>query len=527
MPTDRNKVVVIGAGANGLVAAFYLARAGHPTLLLERRPVIGGSLLTDEIHPGFRCPAVLHTTAPIRAQVARDMKLDSRELEVDKPPVRVLALDATGEALRIYDDAQETAGELSRRSKHDGQKYLEFQRTFEHLGRAIAPLLSMTPPDVEHPAINDYVGLAKLGLKFRRLAKKDAYSLLRYVPMPVADLTQEWFETELLRATIEARGISGTFAGPRSAGTSVGLLMQAAIDGRTVAASPAWRGGIGGITRELAKSAAGAGVQLRTNAAVMGIQVKANRACGVVLEGGEEIEAKAVISTADPKHTFLKLVHPTDLDPGFLAKIGAYRATGAIAKLNFALSRLPRFIGIKDQGRELSARIHIGSDTDYLERAFDAAKYGEFSNRPYLDISIPSVLDPTLAPQGAHVMSVQVQYAPYKLKSGDWTSRREEFADMVLKTLSEYAPDIQETVVSRQILTPVDLERTYGLSGGHLFHGEHALDQLFAFRPVLGWARYRTPIKNLYICGSGTHPGGGLTGASGANAGREILRDLK
>ena len=530
MPNERaqpQQIVIIGGGANGLVTAFYLAKAGYPTLVLERRGIVGGSLVTEEIHPGFHCPTVLHATKPLQPQVSRDMHLDKQGLEMIKPAIRVLALNPAGGAVRIHEDVQQTAGELTRTSKHDGDSYLRFHAAFEQLGLAIAPLLSMTPPDMEQPAISDYLNFAKLGLSFRGLAKKDAYRFLRWAPMAVADLTREWFEMELLRATIEAEGILGTFAGPWSAGTSVGLLMQAAVGSRPAAGGAFCRGGVGAITHALAKSASAAGAQIRTGAAVARILVNGNGACGVVLEGGEEIAAKAVVSSADPKHTFLKLVDSIDLDPGFLAKVGAYRAAGTVAKVNLALSRLPDLPGIKDETASFSGRIHIGPDTDYLERAFDAAKYGDFSPRPYLDITLPSLTDPSLAPKGAHVMSIHVQYAPYQLKSGDWTSRRDELADAVVKTLSEYAPDIRETIVSHQTLTPMDLEQTYGLTGGHIFHGEHTLDQLFAFRPLLGWAQYRTPIKHLYICGSGTHPGGGMTGASGANASREILRDLR
>ncbi len=527
MPRDRNRIVIIGGGANGLVTAFYLAKAGHPTLLLERRPVIGGSLVTEEIHPGFHCPTVLHSAPPLPRQVFRDMQLDKQGVKIINTPIIVLSLNPAGNAVRILEDVGQTSSELAHTSKHDAQRYLEFHATFKQFGRAIAPLLSMTPPDVEHPAINDYLNLAKLGLNFRGLGKKDAYRLLRWAPMAVADLTREWFETELLRAVIEARGILGTSAGPWSAGTSVGLLMQAAAGAGPIGGAAVCRGGIGAITRALAKSATAAGAQIRTRAAVAQIQVSGNEACGVVLEGGEEIAAKAVVSSADPKQTFLRLVDSIDLDPGFVAKISSYRASGTVAKVNLALSRLPVFTAIKNQSPDLSGRIHIGPSTDYLELAFDAAKYGDFSTRPYLDITIPSLADPSLAPKGAHVMSVHVQYAPYKLKSGEWTSRREELADTVVKTLAEYAPDINDTIVSRQTLTPVDLEQTCGLTGGHIFHGEHTLDQLFTFRPLLGWARYRTPIKHLYISGSGTHPGGGMTGACGANASREILRDLK
>ena len=513
-------VIVIGAGHNGLVTAFYLARAGVSTLLLERRHVVGGSAVTEEIHPGFRCPALLHSAGPFLPKIAHDMQLGKHGLQMIKPDVRVLALAAGGPALRIYDDPQQTAAELARISAHDGKNYPEFHASFRELGQAIAPLLSMTPPDIDHLSLVDYLNAGKLGLNFRGLGKKDAYRLLRWGPMAVADLAAEWFETELVRAAIEARGIFGMFAGPWSAGTSVGLLMQAAIDGQATSPASLVRGGIGALTEALSKSASAAGVQIRTNSKVVGIRVNENKATGVVLESGEEIAASAVVSGADPKRTLLNLVNASELEPGFLAKIRAYRAVGTVAKVNLALSRLPAFRGIQNGNADLSGRIHVGPDTDYLERAFDAAKYGELSPQPYLDITIPSITDPSLAPSGGHVMSIHVQYVPYN-------TRRDELADVVIGTLSQYAPDIRDTIVHHQVLTPLDLEQIYGLTGGHIFHGEHALDQLFAFRPLLGWAQYRTPINKLYLCGSGTHPGGGITGAPGANAAREIIHDLK
>jgi phytoene dehydrogenase-like protein len=514
-------VIVIGAGHNGLITAFYLAQAGFSTLVLERRDVVGGTAVTEEIHPGFRCPAIFHSAGPLLPKIAHDMQLEKHGLQMIRPDLRVLALPVSGgPAFRIYDDPQRTAAELARVSTHDGKNYPEFYASFRELGRAIAPLLSMTPPDIDHLTISDYLNAGQLGLKFRGLGKKDAYRLLRWGPMAVADLAAEWFETELVRAAIEARGIFGMFGGPWSAGTSVGLLMQAAIDGQATSPASFVRGGTGALTEALSKSASAAGVQVRTNANVVAIRVKENKATGVVLESGEEITAIAVVSGADPKRTFLNLVNASDLEPGFLAKIRAYRAMGTAGKMNLALSRLPSFIGIQNGSNDLSGRIHIGPDTDYLERAFDAVKYGRLSPRPYLDIAIPSITDSTLAPKGAHVMSIHVQYMPYD-------TRRDELADAVIKTLSEYAPDIRETMVHHQVLTPRDLEQTYGLTGGHIFHGEHGLDQLFAFRPLLGWARYRTPINSLYLCGAGTHPGGGLTGAPGSNAAREIIRELK
>ena len=347
--------------------------------------------------------------------------------------------------------------------------------------------------------------------------------------MAVADLVAEWFETETLRAMIAARGISGAFAGPWSAGTSTGLLWQAASDGHAMGGTTFVRGGMGSLTQALAKAATSAGVEIRTSAEVIRIETTDGKAAKVVLKNGDEISARAVVSNADPRTTLLNLVDPVEFDPSFLSKVQHYRALGVSAKINLALSSLPSFEGVdpSDATLRLSGRIHVGPDIDYLERAFDAAKYGDYSPAPYMDITIPSLTDPTLAPAGAHVMSVQVQYAPYKLKEGDWNSRREEFADNVMNALAAYAPNLKEMTLARQIITPLDLEQTYGLSGGHIHHGEQTLDQSFTFRPIIGWAQYRTPLKGLYLCGAGTHPGGGVTGAPGANAAREIIKDMK
>jgi phytoene dehydrogenase-like protein len=348
--------------------------------------------------------------------------------------------------------------------------------------------------------------------------------------MAVADLVAEWFENDLLRATLAARGIFASFAGPWSAGTSAGLLFQAALDGHATAPAAFPRGGIGALTSALARAAQSLGAQIRTDSRVERILVKDGAVAGVVLARGEEIAARVVVSDLDPRTTLLELVDAATLGPDLTGKMQNYRCTGSAAKLNLALSRLPRFTALpkeaEAQRAALSGRIHIGPGIDDLERAFDAAKYGEISTRPMLDVAIPSVLDPTLAPLGRHVMSVHAQFAPYRLRAGDWNTRRAELVKTIVQTLATYAPDLPDVIVGHQVLTPADLESEYGLSGGHLFHGEPALDQLFTFRPLIGLAQYRAPIARLYLCGSGTHPGGAVSGASGANASREILKDL-
>jgi phytoene dehydrogenase-like protein len=520
----KHDIIIIGGGHNGLVAACYLAKAGLKTLVLERREMIGGGAVTEEIHPGFKCSTLAHSAGPLLPQVAKDLQLTSHGLEVINPDVRVTALAPDGRSLSIYQDAVRTATELQSISTHDAKTYPEFAKSFARIGKVLAPLLTMTPPTIEKPSAGELWGLGKVGMAFRGLGKKDSFRLLRWGPMAVADLVAEWFETELLRATIAARGIFGAFAGPWSAGTSAGLLWQAATDGHATGATSFVMGGLGALTQALGSAAQQAGVEIRTAAEVAAIKVSEGKARGVVLASGEEIAARAVVSNADPKTTLLKLLDPIDLDPNFLTKIRNYRSLGSAAKVNLALSALPKFATDREK---LSGRIHIGADIDYLERAFDAAKYGDYSPQPYLDITIPSLTDSSLAPDGAHVMSVHVQFAPYKLKSGDWQTRREEFGDNVVNVLSQYAPNLKELIVALQVITPLDLEQTYGLSGGHVMHGEQTLDQIFAFRPLIGWAQYRTPISGLYLCGAGTHPGGGVTGGSGSNASREIIKDLR
>ena len=527
--TRANDIIIIGGGHNGLTGACYLAKAGLKTLVLERREVVGGAAVTEEIHPGFRCSTLAHSAAPFVPQIIKDLRLDRYGLEFITPAVKILAPAPETSSICIYGDPAQTIRELESISNKDAASYPEFERSFSRIGRALAPLLGMTPPAIENPTPGELWQLGKLGRSFRGLGRKDAYRLLRWGPMAVADLVSEWFETESLRAVVAARGIFGAFAGPWSAGTSTGLLWQAAMDGHAVAPAAFVKGGMGSLTEALARAAKDAGVEIRTGSGVERIEVNEDRASKIVLNSGEEIEAGAIVSNADPRATFLKLVDPVCLDPSFLSKARNYRSTGVSAKINLALSDLPSFSGVDGENirTKLSGRIHVGPDIDYLERAYDAAKYGDYSRQPYMDITIPSLLDPGLAPAGAQVMSIYVQYAPYKLKEGDWNLRRESFADNVIDVLSNYAPNLKQLIVARQVITPLDLERTYGMTGGHIHHGEQSLDQFFTFRPMIGWAQYRTPIKGLYLCSAGAHPGGGVTGGPGANAAREIIKDFK
>lgn len=525
MPDSRD-IVIVGGGHNGLVTAFYLAKAGFKPLVLERRNQVGGAAVTEEFHPGFRVSTLAHS-ASLRPETVRDMQLERHGLRLIVPAVGVTILSPDGQPLILYRNQSKAVQAISEFSQSDEAKYPQFELALEKASKVISKTLAMTPPEIEHPTKADLFGLLQVGKSLRGLGKKNTFNLLRWAPMAVADFASEFFETELLRATVAARGIFGTFLGPWSAGTAMVFLLRAAADPTPVGANCFAIGGVGAITQAMAAGAREAGAEIRTGAEVIEVQVKKNKAQGVVLSTGEQILAKTVVSNADPKRTFFKLTDPSLLSPAFIKRLQNYRMNGTVAKVNLALSALPTFAGINGNTEALSGRIQIGPDIDYLERAFDESKYGNFSRAPYLEITIPSLTDPTLAPEGKHVMSIYMQYAPYKLRDATWDSQRTALADTVVKTIAQYAPDLPDRILAHQIITPADLEDEYSLTGGHIFHGELALDQVFTMRPFLEWARYRTPIEGLYLCGSGTHPGTGLTGGSGANAAREILRDLK
>jgi len=517
--------IVIGGGHNGLVNAAYLAKAGKKVLVLERRHVLGGAAVTEEIVPGFLFSECSYVVSLLRPEIIRELDLPRHGLEI-------LPLDGTftpmlnGDHLWRMNDHARTQREIRRHSRLDAEAYDEFSKMMTPMCRFVKPILSMIPPDPTTLKPRDLQHLYFLGQRFRELSSDERYTLIQLMTMSAADFLDQWFETDVLKATMSASGIIGTFLGIRSPGTAYVLLhhYMGEIDG----AFRSWgfsRGGTGAISNAIAAAARELGVEIRTQAPVDKILVKNGRTTGVVLKSGEEISANVVSSSVDPHLTFEKFLQPSELPSDFLESVRRYKFRGSSGKVNLALDALPDFKSMPGQGAHLRGAISISPSIEYMERAYDDAKYGHYSRKPYIDMVIPSLTDPSVAPPGKHVMSCFVQYAPYKLAQGTWDDHKEAFGDTVINTIAEHAPNIRKIIIGRQILTPLDLEREFGLTQGNIFQGELSLEQLFFLRPVPGWAYYRTPIDNLYMCGSATHPGGGIMGAPGRIASQVILKD--
>jgi phytoene dehydrogenase-like protein len=520
-------VVVIGGGHNGLVNAAYLAKAGKKVLVLERRHVLGGSAVTEEIVPGFLFSECSYVVSLLRPEIIRELDLPRHGLEI-------LPLDGTfspmlnGNYLWRVNDHAKTQREIRRHSRLDAEAYDEFSKLMTPMCRFVKPLLSMIPPDPTTLYPKDLRQLNFLLQRFRGLSSGERYTLIQLMTMSSADFLDQWFETDVLKATMSASGIIGTFLGIRSPGTAYVLLhhYMGEIDG----AFRSWgfsRGGTGGISLAIAGAAKAAGAEIRTEAPVAKILVKNGRASGVVLKSGEEIASSVVSSSVDPHLTFEVFLEARDLPADFLESVRRYKFRGSSGKVNLALDGLPNFRSLPGAGAHLRGAMSISPAMEYMERAYDDAKYGQFSKRPYIDMVIPSLTDPSVAPPGKHVLSCFVQYAPYKLAEGTWDDQREAFGNNVIDTIAEHAPNIKDLIISKQVLTPLDLERDFGLTQGNIFQGELSLEQLFFLRPVAGWAYYRTPIHNLYMCGSATHPGGGIMGANGRIASQVILKEWK
>ena len=519
----RYDAVIIGGGHNGLVCAAYLARAGKRVVVLERRERVGGAAMSEEVFPGFRFSVFSYVVSLLRPEIIRDLDLPRYGLHI-LPLESTLTPLPNGDYLAQWNDHDQNRRELARHSSRDAEAYDEFGIVLHQMARLIKPILGVSPPDPASLHPRELLDLMRLGRYFQGLSSRQFNALWKLLTMSSADYLDEWFEGEALKATKSASGIIGTMLGPRSPGTAYVLLhhYMGELDG----VFRAWgfaKGGNGSVSAAIAAAAAAAGAEIRTSAPVAQVLIEQGRAKGAVLEGGEEVRADVVISGADPRRTFLGLVGEKHLPGEFAQSIRRFKFRGASAKVNLALGELPNFTCMPGRGPHLRGAVSISPSIAYLEQAYDDAKYGEISRRPYMDIVIPTMLDPTMAPPGKHVMSIFVQYAPYALNGGWTDARREALGDAVIDTLAEYAPNIKSAVVHRQVVTPADIERVVGLSEGNIFQGELSLQQMFFLRPAPAWSRYRTPIQGLWQCGSGTHPGGGVMGASGRNAAFAVL----
>jgi phytoene dehydrogenase-like protein len=524
---EQYDAVIVGAGHNGLVTAGYLAKAGLRTLAVERRDRAGGALATEEVAPGVRAPVAADGMGGLRAAVVRDLGLDSRGFRVVEPDVAAFAPSADGPGLTLWRDPARTAKELRTQRPRDAEAFLAFDRKVRSLASFLARVQAIEPPDLASAAPADAVRGLTLLNALRQLGGPQIRETLRVLPMSVADLVGEGVADEALRGVLGARGIRYSAMGPRSAGTALNFLWDSAAGGGAAGRTVFARRGPDALVEALVAAARGYGATLRCGVDVAAIRTRQSTVEGVVLANGEEIDARIVASSADPKQTLLRLLDPAELGPTLGWRAEHIRMPGVVAKVTLLLDRLPTFGGVDDE--RLRGRIVVAPSLDGLERAFDDSKYGRISEHPYLEATIPTLCSPSLASEGKHVISALFQYAPRRLRDADWDeAARDRVVDMTVRTLEVYAPGIAESIVARHVVTPEDLEREYGLSGGHPMHGEHALDQVFAWRPLLGYARYRLAgIRGLYLCGAGAHPGGGVTGGPGRNAAQAILADAR
>ncbi|MGD0778940.1 MAG: NAD(P)/FAD-dependent oxidoreductase [Candidatus Solibacter sp.] len=521
--------IVIGGGHNGLVAAAYLARAGRKVLVLERRQLVGGCAVTEEIWPGYRVSTAAYLTSLLQERIVQDLELARFGYHVDAKDPAFFSAFPDGRHFFMWQDRAKTLAEIAKFSPHDAEVYPAYEDQLERLSQVVEGLLLTTPPPFP-PRGLDFIDYLKLAGKMRGLGPRDLVALVKIFTQSAAEFLDEWFESEEVKVTLATDGVIGANGGPRSPGTAYILLHHCM--GGVAGHRGLWgfvRGGMGAVSEAIAASARARGVEIRVNAPVAKVLVRAGRARGVVLETGEEIASATVASNLDPKLTFLRLLDPQDLDPEFLRAIRNFRIEGTSCKINLALNGLPEFTAYpgtpsSGPGPHHKATMHICPSIDYVERAWDDAKYGRASERPLLELTIPTMYDPSLAPPGKHIMGIFLQYAPYTLREGTWDELREPFGDRVISLIEEYAPNFRHLIEHRQVLSPLDLERRFGITGGNIFHGEMSLDQMFLMRPVAGWARYRTPIAGLYLCGSGAHPGGGVMGAPGFNCAREMLK---
>ena len=525
--TQPYDAIIVGAGHNGLVTAGYLARAGWRVLVLERRAVVGGACVTEAVFPGYRVSTNAYLVSLLQEKVIRDLELRRYGYRVLPKDPAYFSPFPDGRHFFMYQDLGQTCQEIARFSRRDAERYPAYEAVVERVARFVEPLLLQAPPNVPPRSPEDWLALARLGFRAVRLSRQTLSAVFKMFTSSVDEVLDAWFESEQLKVALATDGVIGANAGPATPGTAYVLLHH--VMGGVGGVRGLWgfvQGGMGSITQALAASARVRGVEIRTDAAVGRLLVRDGRAQGVALADGTEYRAGLVVSNADPKRTFLGLVGREWLEPEFAEQVQAYKCEGSSFKLNLALGELPSYSALPGTklGPQHRGTTHLCPSREYIERAWDEAKYGRPSRKPLLEITIPTAYDPALAPPGKHLMSIFVQYAPYRLREASWAEEKERFVKQVIDVLCDYAPNMRTAIEHVHALSPLDLEQEYGLTGGNIFHGELSLDQLFFARPVLGWARYATPIGGLYLCGSGTHPGGGVTGAPGHNAAIEILR---
>jgi phytoene dehydrogenase-like protein len=527
MNAGQYDAIVIGAGHNGLIAAAYLARAGKKVVVLERNDRVGGATVTREIFPGYRFTEFSYVVSLLRPDIIRDLELPRHGLKILPLPSTVTPMD-NGDYLAAWDDHDLTRREIYRHSPRDAEAVDEYSRVMARAAKAIKPMLSVVPPDPSSMSWRDLAGLLKLGRIGASMSEQERYRIAKLMTQSAGDLLDEWFEFDPLKGTKSASGIIGTFLGPRSPGTAYVLLhhYMGEIDG----AFRAWgfaKNGTGGIAEAIATSARALGVEVRLSASVEKVIVQGSRATGVALANGDELRAKVVMSAVDPKRSFLQFLEPKHLPDDFVQAIRNFRIRGSSGKVNLALAELPQFTCLPGDGPLHRGAISFSPSIDYIERAYDDAKYGRFSQRPYIDSIIPSMIDRDMAPPGHHVMSCFVQYAPYDIEGGWDDAKRDAFGEAVISTIERHAPNIRRAIVGKQVITPKDIEDTAGITGGNIFHGELLLHQLFFLRPAPQWADFRTPLPGYYYGASGAHPGGGIMGANGQLAAMEVLKDWR